>query len=244
MPDRRGVRARAFLLGAAFAALVPAGASAAQVNVSPLDCAGPNACRIVSLYTVVFWLAMLVLVVVGGLIVFAALRFRRRDETEPPQIHGHAGLEIGWTIGPTIILVVLFTLTFASMPFVRNGPTPDMTITVVARQFAWEFDYPDGKVKVFSPSPLIVPTGEVIRLNVISKDVLHAWWIPRLAGQTYAIPGQVNHGWFQADQPGTYFGQCNELCGLGHSDMLASVRAVAPAEFSVWYAEQKAKGGS
>lgn len=244
-PGLRAIRGPSFLLGAALAALVPLSASA--VSVSPLDCAGPNACRIRFIYTVVFWLGMFVLVVVGGLIVFAAIRFRRRDETEPAQIHGHGPTEIAWTVGPFLILIFLFGLSFANMSYVKNGPQADMTIKVVGLQFSWQYIYPDGKVILNDNAKdpqagLRVPVGQVIKLEVTSRDVLHSYWIPQLAGQTYAIPNQINNGWFKADKPGTYLGQCNELCGIGHPTMQAKVIAMPKAEFDTWYAaEQKAR---
>ncbi len=209
-------------------------------SVSPLDCAGPNACRIVFLYTWVFWIAMFVLVVVGGLIVYAALRFRRRDEQEPAQVHGNGRLEIVWTAAPFAILLFLFILTAANMGYINRGPSPQMTIDVVGQQFAWTYTYPDAKVR---SDTLRIPTGEVIRLRVTSRDVLHAFWAPRLAGQIYAVPGHVNEGWLQADQPGTYLGQCNELCGIGHQLMSVKVIAMKPADFEKWYAEERAKAG-
>src|SRR2546430_14306308 len=104
------------------AALAPITASA--VDVSPLNCAGPNACDIVSVYTTIFWIAMAVLVIVGGLIVFAALRFRRRDDCEPSQVHGNTRLELGWTAGPLLIVSFLFIRTTLRMDYVRNGPPP------------------------------------------------------------------------------------------------------------------------
>jgi cytochrome c oxidase subunit 2 len=221
--------------GAAAAASSPTPALAA-IDVSPLHCAGPQACRIVDVYTVVFWLAMFVLVVVGGLLVYAAIRFRRRDETEPAQIHGNARLEVAWTVFPLLVLLVIFSLTFANMDYVRNGPPGPMTIAVTGQQFAWTYKYPNGVVR----GTLTIPAGEVVRLNVTSRDVLHSFWAPRLAGQIYAIPGQVNHGWLQADHPGTYYGQCNELCGVGHAEMQVTVIVMDKAGFDRWYAALKA----
>ncbi|HYS01439.1 MAG TPA: cytochrome c oxidase subunit II transmembrane domain-containing protein, partial [Candidatus Eisenbacteria bacterium] len=123
------------VMGSVVMAATPLSASAA-IDVSPLDCAGPQACRIVSVYAVVFWLAMFVLVVVGGLLVYAAIRFRRRDESEPAQIHGNSRLEVAWTIFPLLVLLVIFSLTFANIDYVRNGPPGPMTITVTGQQFA------------------------------------------------------------------------------------------------------------
>src|ERR1700732_5302239 len=102
------------------AALTPL--SAAAVNVSPLDCAGPNACDIVSIYTSIFWIAMAVLVIVGGLIVYADLRFRRRDDKEPAQTHGNPRLEIVWTSIPVLIVAFVFVRTTLRMDYGRHGP--------------------------------------------------------------------------------------------------------------------------
>lgn len=205
------------------------------VDVSPLDCAGPDACRILSVYQFVFWMAMFVLVVVGGLIIYAAIRFRRRDDREPPQVHGNSRLEFAWTALPFVMLIFIFGLTFSSMDFVRNGPTADMTIKVTAQQFAFQYQYPNGKRR----SDLTIPTGKVVRLEITSRDVLHAFWVPRLGGQIYAIPGQMNHGWIEASQPGTYLGECNELCGVGHAMMQIQVIAMTPDQYASWYAAMK-----
>ncbi len=213
----------------AVAALAPI--SAAAVDVSPLDCAGPNACDIVSVYTSIFWLAMAVLVIVGGLLVYAALRFRRKDDREPAQVHGNPRLEILWTAIPLLIVSFLFIRTTLRMDYVRNGPPPQQTIQVTGIRWAWAFKYPNGRT---SNSKLTIPAGQVIRLQVTSRDVLHSFWVPRLGGQIYARPGFQNDGWIEASQPGQYFGQCNELCGLGHWLMTLEVDAVTPAEYTAF----------
>ncbi len=218
------------------------GASAVAVNVSPFDPAGPNAGRINELYTVIFWTAVGVAVVVGGLIVFAAFRFRRRDEQEPVQFHSHAALEITWTVVPFAILAVIFVLTAVNMGFINTGPREGMTIKVIAAQFAWTFQYPDARVTSNAPGEgMVVPVGEDIRLEIVSRDVAHSWWVPRLAGKTDAIPGQTNHAWFRADAPGTYDGQCTEFCGIGHALMATKVVAKPRAEYDLWYADKLRK---
>jgi cytochrome c oxidase subunit II len=201
------------------------------VNVSPLNCAGPNACDIVSVYTSIFWIAMAVLVIVGGLLVYAALRFRRRDDREPAQVHGNPRLEIVWTAIPVLIVSFVFIRTTLRMDYVRNGPPPQQTIQVTGIQWAWSFKYPNGRSSV---TKLTIPTGQVVRLQVTSKDVLHSFWVPRLGGQIYAKPGFENAGWIQASQPGQYFGQCNELCGLYHYSMLLEVDAVSDADYQAF----------
>ncbi|HEX9095015.1 MAG TPA: cytochrome c oxidase subunit II [Candidatus Dormibacteraeota bacterium] len=204
---------------------------APAVDVSPLNCAGPNACDILSVYTSVFWIAMAVLVIVGGLLVYAALRFRRRDDREPAQIHGNPRLEIVWTAIPVVILAFLFVRTTVRMDYVRNGPPPQQTIQVTGIQWAWSFKYPNGRT---SNTKLTIPVGQVIRLQITSRDVLHSFWVPRLGGQIYAKPGFENSGWIEASQPGQYFGQCNELCGLGHWFMLLEVDAVSATDYQAF----------
>src|SRR5438309_1559353 len=166
------------------AALAPV--AAAAVNVSPLSCAGPNACDILDIYSVIFWIAMTVLVVVGGLIVYAALRFRRKDDREPAQVHGNTRLEILWTAIPMVILSFFFIRTTLRMDYVRNGPPPQQTIQVTGIQWAWSFKYPNGRT---SSTRLTIPVGQVVRLQVTSRDVLHSFWVPRLVVQIYAKPG-------------------------------------------------------
>src|ERR1700680_1638328 len=104
------------------------------VNVSPLNCAGPNACDIVSVYTSVFWIAMAVLVIVGGLLSYAALPLRRKDDREPAQIHGNPRLEILWTAIPVVILAFLFIRTTLRIDYVRNGPPPQQTLPATGLQ--------------------------------------------------------------------------------------------------------------
>src|SRR5437588_9860012 len=221
------------------AALVPVNVGA--VDVSPLDCAGPNACDIVSIYTGIFLIAMAVLVIVGGLLVYAALRFRRVDEREPAQVHGNPRLEILWTAIPLVILLFLFIRTTLRMDYVRNGPPPQQTIQVTGIQWAWSFKYPNGKSSI---TKLTIPVGQVVRLQVTSSAVLHSFWVPRLGGQIYAKPGFQNSGWIQASQPGQYLGQCNELCGLNHFSMLLEVDAVSDSDYQAFLSGAAAPGAA
>lgn len=211
------------------------------VNVTPLDCAGPNACDIVSVYTGIFWIAMTVLVVVGGLLVYAALRFRRVDDREPAQVHGNPRLEILWTAIPVVIVSFLFVRTTLRMDYVRNGPPPQQTVQVTGIQWAWSFKYSNGKT---SFGTLTIPVGQVVRLQVTSKDVLHSFWVPRLGGQIYAKPGYQNNGWIEASQPGSYYGQCNELCGVSHYAMTLQVNAVSADQYQAFLSGAPPPGGA
>ncbi len=221
------------------AALGPIAASA--VDVSFLNPAGPNAQAIADIYTGIFWLAMAVLVIVGGLLVYAALRFRRRDDREPAQVHGNTRLEMLWTAIPVVIVTFLFIRTTLRMDYVRNGPAPNLTVQVTGIQWAWLFKYPNGKTN--NAGVLTIPVNQVVRLQVTSKDVLHSFWVPRLGGQIYAIPGQENHGWIEGSQIGQFFGECNELCGTGHYNMGLEVDVVSNADYQAYLAGKPTGGG-
>jgi heme/copper-type cytochrome/quinol oxidase subunit 2 len=125
----------------------------------------------------------------------------------------------------------MFVRTALRVDYLRNGPPPQQTIQVTGVQWAWSFKYPNGKT---SFSTLTIPAGQVVRLQVTSRDVLHSFWVPRLGGQIYAKPGFQNSGWIEASQPGTYFGQCNELCGVSHWSMILEVDAVTQDQYQAF----------
>jgi cytochrome c oxidase subunit 2 len=142
-------------------------------------------------------------------------------------VHGHTRLELIWTVIPVLILCAIGTVVFFQLPKIDSAPasTNPLQITLEAHQFYWQFDYPD---KTRSINTLYVPVGRVVDLKVIATDVIHSWWIPALGGKIQAIPGRINHTWFMAEKPGTYEGQCAELCGVYHASMVARVVAGRP----------------
>jgi cytochrome c oxidase subunit II len=122
----------------------------------------------------------------------------------------------------------------------RQPPGPANThlnLHVNGQQYLWRFDYP-GQSQVFSYTDMYVPTNTTVTLDITASDVDHSWWIPKLGGKADAIPGHTNHTWFRISEPGTYEGQCAELCGEGHADMVARVIAVSPSEYKAWQARQ------
>jgi cytochrome c oxidase subunit 2 len=119
-----------------------------------------------------------------------------------------------------------------------------LNIQVIGRQFVWQFVYPgasepDGLGAPYSYEEMVVPTETTVSLDVESSDVVHSWWIPQLGGKVQAVPGYHDYTWFKIPKPGIYRGQCAILCGRGHARMIATVRAVPPAEFEAWLAERK-----
>jgi cytochrome c oxidase subunit 2 len=119
-----------------------------------------------------------------------------------------------------------------------------LEINVIGRQYIWQFVYPganepDGLGAPYSYEELVVPTNTTVELNIVSEDVVHSWWVPELGGKFQAVPGYHNYTWFKVSKPGVFRGQCAFLCGRGHARMIATVKAVAPAQFEAWLARQK-----
>ena len=117
-------------------------------------------------------------------------------------------------------------------------------ITVIGRQYIWQFVYPganepDGLGAPYSYEEMVVPTDTTVSLDIVSEDVVHSWWVPELGGKFQAVPGYHNYTWFKISKPGIYRGQCAFLCGRGHARMIATVKAVPPAQFEAWLARQK-----
>jgi cytochrome c oxidase subunit 2 len=123
-----------------------------------------------------------------------------------------------------------------------NGKS--LNIQVIGRQYIWQYIYPgssepDGLGAPYSYEEMVVPTETTVTLDIVSEDVVHSWWIPELGGKFQAVPGYHNYAWFKISKPGIYRGQCAALCGRGHARMIATVKAVPPAQFDAWLAYQK-----
>jgi cytochrome c oxidase subunit II len=221
-----------------------------------------NAVDIDTLYKITLYIGIVIFVGVEGTLLYSLIKYRaRRGGPEAEQIHGNTPLEIGWTIGAALILVVLTVVTFLYLPDIENPPAsgpnglraeqarfasidqpdpprsggPYLTIKVNGQQYLWRYDYAGGD-QLFSYYEMVVPTDTTVVLEVSASDVIHSWWIPDLGGKVDGVPGLVNETWFKipAGNEGVYDGQCAELCGSGHADMRAQVRAVTPDEFEDW----------
>ena len=209
---------------------------------SALDPKGPNSAAIASVFNIVLAMAVVVFVIVEGLILLSAWRYRRKakDTSEPSQIHGNTRLEIAWTIVPALIVVTLFVLALQTQQTLDTKPaaaSEQLTVRVIGHQFWWEYQYPD--LGIVTATDLVIPTGKVVNLELTSGDVIHSFWIPQLNGKTDAFPNHINNTWIEADQPGTFYGQCAELCGASHANMRAVVIAKDAADWDAWVTAQK-----
>jgi cytochrome c oxidase subunit 2 len=179
-----------------------------------------------------------IFIVVAAVLVIALIRFRERpgqDNTLPPQVEGDNRLELLWTIVPAVLLAILAVGTveesfaFSATPTTKNA----LLIDVTGHQFWWSYTYPTYN-NLTTANELHIPIDTKIVLALTSDDVMHAFWVPRLAGKTDLVPGRTNYMWFEAWQPGIYRGQCAELCGYGHADMRIIVDAQTPQQFAAW----------
>ncbi len=233
---------------------------------TPKSGGSPNANAIHSLYKIILYIAAVVFVVVEGALVYSVFRFRAKKNPVAAQIHGNTRLEIGWTVGAALILVVLTVVTFAKLPSILNPPnssadgfltasltqpTPpngkELTICVQGRQYIWRYTYGnscnngafDFKLP-YSYTEMVVPANTVIDLKIQSTDVIHSWWVPSLGGKVDAVPGYTTYTWFKAPHAGSvYRGQCAQLCGRQHYAMIAFVKVVTPQQYSAWLQYQR-----
>jgi cytochrome c oxidase subunit 2 len=239
---------------------------------TPQSGGSPNADSIDSLYKITLYIALVIFVLVEGALAYALYRFRARKGAVAAQIRGNTRLEVGWTVGAAVILLALAVLTFAKLSSIQDpvnsGPEgstlisdrqarlyasterrlppngKSLKITVVGRQYVWQYVYPgaseaDGLGAPYSYEEMVVPTNTTVTLDIVSADVVHSWWVPQLGGKFQAVPGYHNYTWFKIEKPGFYRGQCALLCGRGHARMIATVKAVPPAQFEAWLIYQK-----
>ena len=208
----------------------------------PNDPQGPLARSIADLYWLMFGAAVIVLAIVVGALVVAGIRFRERPGHQARQYHGNNFLELVWTVVPTLMVISFSVLSFQRLTLVNDVDSgAAMTIKAEGQQWVWNFQYPSDpgfqltdKSYLIQQAELHIPVGQKIKIELSSKDVIHAFYVPKLGGQKDAVPGRDTVMWIQADRPGTYAGQCIEFCGTGHADMLITVIAQNQSDYTAW----------
>jgi cytochrome c oxidase subunit 2 len=169
------------------------------------------------------------------LVVLAIVTFVMLDDIRTPpnsDADGFRAAEIEQVAGPS-----------AYQPVPPNGRA--LAIKVNGQQYVWRYTYPDDddndQNNVFNYEELVVPTKTTVALEIAAQDVAHSWWIPELGGKADAVPGHLNYTWFKIPKPGVFRGQCAELCGRNHADMVATVRALEPTAFQSWLDSKKSQ---
>ena len=210
---------------------------------STFDADGPVAQSQLNLFWIIFAAGAVVFVAVEGAIIYMMVKFRRRsDDDIPEQVEGNHTLEFAWTAGPTALLVLVAIPTIFTIFDNQVSPDPDaLTVDVIGHQWWFEFryDHPDDPTKdVVFAGDLHIPINEVVNVNLDSVDVIHSFWIPKIAGKVDMIPNADNTMWIEADRTGTYYGQCAEFCGVQHANMRFKVIAQTREDFDSWLRAQ------
>jgi len=226
----------------------------------------PNANQIDSLWKILLYMGAFVFVIVEGALVYSLYRFRAKRNPVAAQIHGNTRLEIGWTVGAAMLLVVLTVVTFIKLPSIINPPNSDadglvlsasvtqptppngkkLTVCIQGRQYIWRYTYGDSCLNdafdaklPYSYTTMEVPEHTTVVLKIQSTDVIHSWWVPSLGGKVDAVPGYTTYTWFKALHTGNFRGQCAQLCGTNHAAMDAYVKVVTPAQYAAWAKTQE-----
>jgi len=206
---------------------------------SPFSPASPQAVATLHLFSLVLLLGAAVFAIVAAILVVAALRFRDRPgRGEPRQDAGAPAVEIAWTLGAALLLLVIFIPTVRTMRAVEppaGTRAPDLV--VIGHQWWWEVRYPAAGIT--TANEIHIPAGRSLLVHVDSADVIHDFWVPQLARKIDLTPGHPADIWLRADTPGVYLGACAEYCGTEHAWMRIQVVADAPEAFEAWQAQQR-----
>jgi len=196
-----------------------------------------------------------------ALLLICIVRFNHRTNPTPARWSHNTPVEIAWTIGPVLILMVVAIFSFRLLFEEHDMPNPYMTVKVTGRQWNWDYEYPDQKIDAYTSTimkasdaqakglpyqlatnaPMYAPVGKVVRVQVTAEDVIHSFSVPAFGIKIDAIPGRLNQTWFKADRTGVFYGQCSQLCGIDHSFMPIEVHVVSQADFDAWVASKQPK---
>ena len=226
------------LIVLAIAATVLVAACSPQHPQSTFGYAGPVARDQGNLFLLIFWIAVAVFIVVEGAIIYAAIRYRRRDDKIPKQVHGNTKLEITWTVLPSIVIAAIAVPTIIGIWEQQRGAPTDMgdvlEVEAIGHRWWFEFRYPNQEV--VTANEMHIPVGRPVNVQLASQDVIHSFWVPKLAGKIDMVPLNDNLLWFIAEEPGIYDGQCAEFCGIAHAHMRFRVIAHPEEDFQNWVA--------
>ncbi len=220
--------------------------------------------NIATLHSTILIICFVIFVVVFGFMFYAIIVHRKSRGHKPDTFHDNAVLEVLWTVIPFAILIAMAIPSTATLLKMDDTSASDITVKITGYQWKWKYEYPDQDVSYFSnlatpraqienketkgehyllevDNPLVLPVGKKIRFILTANDVIHAWWVPQLGVKKDAIPGFINESWTFINEPGTYRGQCAELCGKDHGFMPIVVEAVSAEQFDKWVVAQKDK---
>jgi cytochrome c oxidase subunit 2 len=188
------------------------------------------------------------------------IKFNHRAHPVPTRTTHNTVIEVLWTVIPVLILVTIAIPSFKLMYYMDRVPDAKMTIKVTGHQWYWEYNYPDqgnldfnsnliadsdlkpGQQRLLEvDNPLVIPVDTTIRVQVAGTDVIHSWFVPSFGVQEYAVVGRLNEAWMHVNNTGTYYGECNQICGVNHAFMPIKVVVLSQADFTKWLADAKTK---
>ena len=256
--------ARLFAVLAALAATgLPATAFADQPRPWQLglqDAATPVMERIVNFHDALLVVISVIVAFVLALLLYVIFRFNEKRNPTPSRTAHNTLIEVLWTALPVIILIGITIPSIRLIWYADRTQDADMTIKAIGHQWYWSYEYPDngnftfdallvpdsdlqpGQLRLLeTDNRIVLPIDTNIRLLVTATDVIHSWAIPAFGVKLDTVPGRVNETWMRITREGTYYGQCSELCGIGHGYMPIAVEAVSKPAFDAWVAEAQAK---
>lgn len=253
-------------LAAALAAFLPTAALAAEETGRPWPwqwnfqaAASPTMERVASLTLIVNIIIICIVIFVTALVAYVAWRFRASRNPVPARWTHNSKLEVAWTAVPVLILVAIAFPSLNLLYYMDRHQDAEMTLKVTGHQWYWSYEYPEenvafdalmvdeadlqpGQLRLLTTDePVVLPVGVPIRIQLTSDDVIHAWAVPALGIKTDNVPGRLNETWVQIDKPGTYYGQCSELCGVNHGFMPIMIHAVPKEQYLAWLDDAKTR---
>ena len=170
------------------------------------------------------------LVLITGLMIYFVIKYNRKRNPKATNVHGNVGLEIAWTVIPTILVLIMFWFGWVGYSDMANAPENSLQIDVTAQMWKWSFKYANGK----TADSLYVPVNQPVKLNLHSLDVNHAFYVPKFRIKKDVYPNQQRSVWFNAEEVGEYDIACAEYCGLNHSYMYNKVKVLPQKDFYAW----------
>ena len=242
--------------------------AAADYHVDILEPVTPISKEIYALHWGILWVCVAIFVIVFGAMFWSIFKHRKSKGAKAAQFHENTTIEVIWTIVPFVILIAMALPATHTILEMKDASNSDMSVKITAYQWKWEYDYQQDGVRFLSnlatpraqideregkgqakndhyllevDNPMVVPVGKKVRLLITSNDVIHGWYVPQLGVNQYGIPGFIKEAWFLIDKPGTYRGQCSQICGKEHGFMPIVVEAKSEADYAAWVKDMKAK---
>ncbi|WP_230409297.1 cytochrome c oxidase subunit II [Zooshikella harenae] len=217
---------------------------------------------IYNLHMTIFWICVVIGIIVFGVMFWSMLMHRKSRGAKPATFHENTLVEIIWTTIPFLILVFMAIPASKTLIEAYNADEAEIDIKITGYQWKWKYDYLNEKIGYFSnlstprdeinnlkpknanyllevDEPVVVPVNKKVRFLITSADVIHSWWVPELAVKKDAIPGFINEAWTKIEKPGTYRGQCTELCGKDHGFMPIVIEAKSEEDYQLWLASKQ-----